>query len=284
MCIECAIYDIIEGVEDMAEVIAIINQKGGVGKTTTAEALAVGLATTHGKKVLCIDMDAQGNLSFALKAQTGVQGVSVYDVLTTPNKIKSTFQHVADNITVIASTPLLATMELNLNAKDRATRLKQALQPIRNDFDYIIIDTPPALSVVTINALAASDRCVITSQADLYSVQGLSTLYATIETVKAVNPELKIEGVLLTRFNPRTSLSKVVVERLENMVKDIDTKLFKTTIRECNAIKEAQASLKDIFTYAPKSNAAIDYRNFIKEVLHEEDKPILKKPLSGLFY
>lgn len=262
----------------MAIIMSIINQKGGVGKTTTAEALARGLAELHNKKVLCVDMDAQGNISYSLQArETGI--ANVWDVLREPHKIETALQEVAPNITLIASTPLLANADMELTGNGRQAKLKEALQRVADSYDYIIIDTPPALGILTVNALVASSQCVITSQADIFSMRGISMLYTTITTIKQyINPALQIAGILLTRFNPRTSLSKAVLEQMNLSAQSIGTKLFNTFIRECNAIKEAQATRESIFSYAPKSNASYDYQQFIWEVIPQPEHKLQAKP------
>ncbi|GHT96840.1 hypothetical protein FACS1894122_15510 [Alphaproteobacteria bacterium] len=151
-------------------------------------------------------------------------------------------------------------------------KLVEALERIKPNYDYIIIDTPPALGILTVNALTACDSVIVPAQADVYSLQGIEQLHDTVSTVKQYcNKNLKIQGILLTRFSYRTILSKNILELLEQTAEKIQTKLFKTTIREAIAIKEAQANRQDIFSYAPASNAAIDYNNFINELLEEQN-------------
>ena len=266
----------------MAKTFTIINQKGGVGKTTTAEALARGLTEIRNKKVLCIDLDPQANLSLTLQAEEGK--LTSLDVLQNPHKVQEATQAIAPNLFCIPSTAKL-TNAGTTGGVQHVTKLKEALQLVSKDYDYIIIDTPPSLSILTINALVASQECVITTQADLFSMRGIVSLYASIRVVMSkANPDLKIAGVLLTRFNPRTSISKAFVEQMEKTVASMNTKLFKATIRECNAIREAQVKLESIFTYAPKSNASKDYKAFIDELLPVKAKPLPTKPMPGLLY
>ena len=148
-------------------------------------------------------------------------------------------------------------------------KLKEAIQPLLKSYDYIIIDTPPALGILTVNALTACTKVIIPAQADVYSLQGISTLSNTINAVKQYcNKDLKISGILLTRYNPRVILARDIATMIENTTaKDLGTKIFKTSIRECIAIKEAQAQNQDIYTYAPKSNASTDYKNLVNELL-----------------
>ena len=143
---------------------------------------------------------------------------------------------------------------------------------IYGKYDYCIIDTPPALSILTINALTACTGAIIPAQADIYSLQGIGQLNNTIQTIKKYcNPALTIKGIILTRYNSRSVLSKEVTEMIEQTAAELNTKVFDTKIRECTAMKEAQAMKQDIFTYAPKSNASADYNAIIKELLEREN-------------
>lgn len=246
----------------MREIIAVINQKGGVGKTTTALGLGFGLKH-KGYKVLFIDLDAQGNLSYTLGAQE--PGVSALDVLT-----KGADPHQAivktENGEIIASTPLLAGVEITSTGKQY--RLMEAIQPIKANYDYIVIDTPPALGILTINAMTASTGLIIPAQADGYSLQGIKQLYDSIGAIKTFcNSELKVFGILLTRHNTRAILSREVRETIGELARNLDTKLFKTIIRECIAIKEAEITQRDLFKYASRSNGAKDYMAFVNEFL-----------------
>lgn len=252
----------------MPKTFAIINQKGGVGKTTTAEAIGTGLALLHQKKVLFVDIDPQGNLSFSLQGDMQNGKPSVFEVMQMPTLAAAAIQTTSKGFDVMISSPALANAENTFTATGREYKLKEALEPVKDNYDYIIIDTPPTLGVLTINALTAADECIITAQADMYSLQGVSMLYATIGTVrKYANPALNINGILLTRYNPRTLLSKEVSRVLNETAQAIGSKLFNARIRECNAIKEAQIEQANIFAYAPKSNAAADYSSLIDEIL-----------------
>lgn len=252
----------------MTTVIAVINQKGGVGKTTTAEAIGTGLALLHNKSVLFVDVDAQGNLSFALKGNLQGGKPTIFDAMQSPALSEAAVQITGTGFHLMCSSPTLANADSTFNATGREHKLKEAIEPLKGKYDYIIIDTPPTLGVLTVNALTAADECIITAQADMYSLQGVSMLYATIGTVKKyANPNLNIKGILLTRYNSRTLLSKEVSRVLNETALSIGSKLFTTRIRECNAIKEAQIEQTNIFTYAPKSNAASDYSSLLDEIL-----------------
>lgn len=246
---------------------AIINQKGGVGKSTTA--LAIGTGLKHkGYKVLFVDLDAQGNLSYTMGADT--QGYNSLGVLQRTETTKNEIQQTAQG-DIIASTPALAGADSVLTEVGKEYRLKEALQSVSGLYDYCIIDTPPALSILTINALTVCNGAIIPAQADIYSLQGIGQLNNTIQTIKKYcNPSLIIKGIILTRYNSRSVLSREVTELIEQTASELNTKVFNTKVRECTAIKEAQAMKQDIFTYAPKSNAVADYTAIIKELLEKE--------------
>lgn len=244
--------------------ITIINQKGGVGKSTTAHAIGAGLSI-KGYKVLFIDLDAQGNLSYTLNADT--RGYNSLGVLERPQTIKEEIQQIG-NIDILASSPNLAGADNIINQTGKEYRLKEALELVKDIYDYCIIDTPPALGIVTVNALTASTGAIIPAQADIYSLQGISQLNQTIEAVKKYcNPNLYIMGIVLTRHSKRMIIRREVAEMLEETAKDLNTKLYNTKIRESIALVEAQAMKEDIYTYAPKSNATEDYMALTEEII-----------------
>ena len=249
--------------------IAVINQKGGVGKSTTALALGAGLSI-KGYRTLFIDLDAQANLSYSLRANNSSSILSSFDVLTGKATALETIQRTSQG-TLIASSPTLAGTDTVLTSIGKEYRLKEALESLSKDFDYIIIDTPPALGILTINALTACTGVIIPAQADIYSLQGISQLYLTLQTVKKYcNPSLSVMGILLTRYNARAIISREVAEMLEQTALQLQTILYKTKIREATVIKEAQARRQNIYEYAPKSNAAKDYNSLINEIMEEE--------------
>lgn len=246
---------------------AIINQKGGVGKSTTALAIGAGLKI-KGCSVLYIDLDAQGNLSYTLGATT--QGYNAMGVLQRPETAAQEVQHLPQG-DIIASSPALAGADTILAETGKEFRLKEALENLSTNYDYCIIDTPPALGILTINALTACNGVIIPAQADIYSLQGISQLGNTLQTVKKYcNSSLAVLGIVLTRYNTRSIISKEVTELIEKVAEELGTKLYKTKIKECTALKEAQAVKQDIFNYAPKSNAAADYKALVNEILEEE--------------
>ena len=255
--------------EYILKIIAINNQKGGTGKTTTAAALGFGLYH-RGYKILLVDLDGQGNLSYTVDADCDKYGA--FGIMerpeTTNNEIRSVISG-SGKIDIIPSTERLAVAEKIFTEIGKEYRLKEALQQVEQSaYDYVIIDTPPALGILSINALACADTVIIPAQADIYSLQGITQISNTISTVrKYCNSNLEIDGIVLTRYNSRTTISKDLSAALAQTAKKLNTKVYNTKIRECTAIKEAQALKKDIFGYAPKSNAVDDYNNLINEII-----------------
>ncbi len=246
------------------EIIAVINQKGGVGKSTTAYALGAGLRA-RGNRVLFIDLDAQGNLSYTMDCVG--REPTAFDVLEggTPAAEAAVGTKSGD---IIPSGPALSGADTVITGSRKEYRLADALEPLKKEYSYIVIDTPPALGILTVNALTACSSVVIPAQADIYSLQGIGQLSSTVQAVKKYcNAALTIKGILLTRYSPRAILTRDMTELLENTAAGLNTKVFATRIRECIAIKEAQAVKQDIFSYSPKSNAAFDYNAFIEEII-----------------
>lgn len=248
-----------------ARVICVTNQKGGVGKSTTAEALAEGL-TLKGKKTLLIDLDPQGSIS--LTAGADPNRPTAYEVMTRSTSAQEAIQERTDRADIMPASKNLVRLDVELTATGKEYRLKEQLAPLLPRYEYIIIDTPPALGVLTINALTAADSLLIPAQADVYSLQGIGQLYETIDAIRAyTNPGLTLEGILLTRYTPRSVLSRDMAEAASATAEQIGTFLYNTFIRETVTIKEAQANQRSIYDYAPKSNAAQDYLLFTGEYL-----------------
>ncbi len=258
----------------MAQIITVANQKGGVGKSTTAYAVGKGIME-RGFRVLFIDLDPQSNLSYTIQADDTKP--TAYELLTLKAPIQGLIQQTAGG-DILPSSAMLSVADVEVTAIGKEFRLKEALVSLIGSYDYIIIDTPPSLGILTINALVASDAIIIPAQADVYSLQGIGQLYSTIDAVKRYcNPNLKVLGIVLTRYTPRSILSRDMSQIIEETAQKMQTKVFHTVIRECIALKEAQASRSDIFCYAPKSNAAADYRSLIAEILGEEGEYGAKK-------
>lgn len=248
------------------ETVAIVNRKGGVGKTATAQALGAGLAK-KGFKVLFIDLDSQTNLSYALAADPDKP--SSINLLIGEASAAQAIQHTEGGDIIAGSDRLARAEALIDDDAGKYYRLREALEDLKEEYDYIIIDTPAALDILTLNALTAADSVIIPVQADIYSLQGIDQMQQTIATVKKYsNKNLIIKGLLITRYNGRANISQDMRGNLEDMAKALKTKLFKVPVRECTAIKEAQFAQQDIFTYAPRSNASADYIEFLKEFLN----------------
>lgn len=239
-------------------------QKGGTGKTSTAHAIAAG-ATSRGKKALAIDFDPQGNLSFAMGANPAAPGA--YEILTGRARIEDTIQHTSQGDVVPAGLNLAAAEPEIGGRAGRDFLLQSALQPVAALYDVIVIDTPPALGTLLINALTAADAVVITMNADIFSLQGLYQLMETVEQVRSYcNKGLTVSGVLLTKYSGRTTLARDITATVEETAKQLGVGVLAAKIREGVAVKEAQTMQQSLFDYAPKSNPAKDYADFLDEI------------------
>lgn len=249
----------------MSTIIALTNQKGGVGKTTTSSALIGGLAS-HNKKILGIDLDPQGNLGFSLGLEIE-ECLTIYEVLKGQCPISDAIQSTEFG-DVLPSNILLSSAELEFSRPGREFLLKNALTPILHLYDYIIIDTPPALNILTVNAYVASDSLIIPMIPEILSLLGVSQLKETIDTVtKFYNPKLSVLGILLTKYNKRINLAREVEDMAEKIAEQLNTIVFQPKIRTGIAVAEAPAHGETILKYAPKSNPALDYQEFVDMVL-----------------
>jgi chromosome partitioning protein len=248
----------------MAKIISVINQKGGVGKTTTTINLGMALKKA-GKKVLLVDLDPQANLSSSLGINHRNIESSVYDLLKGEAEYSSMAVNIRGVMLVPASLALSgADIELS-QYEGRELMLKNALSCISDRFDFVLIDCPPTLGLLTLNALTASDGLIIPVQAEYLPLEGISFLVETVEIVKErLNSRLEVIGVVVTRYNARQKLQKEVVSVLGDHFGD---KLYKTFIRSNVSLAEAPSFGQDIFTYRPQSSGAKDYRKLCKEFL-----------------
>ncbi len=246
----------------MGYIFSLSNHKGGVGKTTSTLNIGAGLRNLE-NKVLLVDLDPQSNLTQSMGI-TDYQNSS-YTLLTKRSNIEESIIQHSDNLFLIPSELNLSGMEIEIGSvPEKEFILKNSLDSVKKEFDYIIIDCPPALGVLTINALVASDRIFLPIQSEYLAVQGMSKISDVIEKVKErLNPSLDIGGVFLTQFDQRRVLNRSVLEAVKGHFGD---KLFNTIIRDNVALAEAPVSGRNIYEYAPKSYGADDYRSLCKEI------------------
>ena len=256
----------------MGKVISVANQKGGVGKTTTTVNLGTILAK-RGKKVLLIDADPQGNATSGLGVEKEVEP-STYDILVNDSTLEEAIQDtIIKNLKVCPANMNLAGAEVELvSMMSREQRLKEKLEPIKNMFDYILIDCPPSLGLITLNSFTASDSVLIPVQCEYFALEGLGQLLNTVNLVKKhLNKEIRIEGALLTMYDMRTNLSNQVVKEVK---KYFDDKVYKTVIPRNVRLSEAPSYGMPITEYDPRSKGAKSYTKFAREFLklNEEEK------------
>ena len=254
----------------MARVISVANQKGGVGKTTTTVNLGACLADA-GKRVLLVDMDAQGNATSGIGIKKSDVTNDIYDVLVNEVPIKEVIQQTArERLDIAPATIQLSGAEIELTSMmARESRLKTALSDITEEYDYVLIDCPPSLGHLTINSFSASDSILIPVQCEYYALEGLSQLLNTIRLVqKHFNADLRIEGVLLTMYDARTNLGSEVVEEVRKYFRE---RVYDTIIPRNVRLSEAPSHGQSIIDYNPKSKGAENYHALAKEVMNRDE-------------
>lgn len=250
----------------MGKCIAVANQKGGVGKTTTSVNLSASLGTA-GKKVLMIDLDPQGNASSGVGIDKMSDVTSIYDVIIDDVPIKEAIIETEfKNLSIIPATTSLAGAEIELvSIDDRETRLKEAVSQVKDEYDFIIIDCPPSLGLLTLNAFVCTDTILIPLQCEFYALEGLSQLVQTIRQVKRnLNKDIDIEGIVLTMFDGRTNLSMQVADEIKKYYPD---KVYKSVIPRNVRLSEAPSYGQPINVYDKHSKGAVSYKNLAKEVI-----------------
>lgn len=248
-------------------IVTLTNQKGGVAKTTTALALANGLHKKK-KRVLMVDMDAQSNLSFATGVDLLNLEASMYDVFKEAADVREAVQTVKDGLDIVTGGLQMAAADMEFTSIGREYLLKKNLDKLSADYDFCIIDTPPTLGVLTMNALTASHKVIIPLFSDIFSLQGISQLQGFIQNVREYcNPDLEIAGLLLTKYTSRTNIAQALDEQIQNAATTLGTKVFNTRIRQAVAVQESQLLKGDIYTKAPRATATHDYMAFVDEFL-----------------
>ena len=267
----------------MTQIITVTNQKGGVGKTTTASSLVCGLHQ-RGAKVLGIDLDSQGNLGFNLGLDIG-SGNTAYDVFKGTCPIEEAIQPTQYG-DVLPSDIMLSAAEVEFTAPRREFMLNDLLTGVRDRYDFIIIDTPPALNILTVNAYVASTGLIVPMEAEVLSLVGITQLQETIDTVRdSFNPNLKVLGILINKFNGRLSLSKDILEMAQVVADQLDSQVFEAKIHRGVGVAMAPAHGQTVLTYQPNSRPALDFQSVVDAVAGDRfPRPKTKQRYISQFY
>ena len=249
------------------KIVSISNIKGGVGKTTTAAVLAAGLAE-KGYRVLLIDSDPQTNLTMCFLQEQTDELSSLYDIYGDSESIDDVKVPVRDNMDLVIGDFELCNADMQFTKAGRLKMLKKAIKSIGTEYDFIVIDTPPNLGILSLNAFIASNYVLVPMTVDSFSLKGVRLLKETLGDVKdETEKELPVAGILLTRYNSRTNVSKLLEKSLNSAATLLDTELFKSRIRQAVVVQESQIAKEDLFSYSPNAKVAEDYKGFIDEFL-----------------
>lgn len=254
----------------MSKVISITNQKGGVGKTTTAINLSAALAEAN-QKILLVDFDPQINATTGLGVELDDNDKTIFDAIHNTSQTKTIIANdVIKNLDILPGSIELSSLESELlNKENRESALKNVIDAVKDDYDYIIIDCPPAVGILTVNALVASDACIIPVQCEYFSLEGLNQVLNAIELVRSnMNPNLKIEGLLFTMYDARTRLGQDVVSMVKG---NMDVKIFETMIPRNIRLAEAPSNGMSILDYDSSSIGADRYRKLASEILRNSE-------------
>jgi chromosome partitioning protein len=261
--------------------VAIANQKGGVGKTTTAVNLSAALAEL-GRKVLVMDLDPQGNASTGLGIDPGRRQSGIYQVVSAGTPVeRSIMESVVPGVWLVPSTIDLAGAEIELVGQfSRETRLARAIEGVAPTYDFVVLDCPPSLGLLTVNALTASDELIVPIQCEYYALEGLGQLLRNVRLIQQnLNPKLRLTGIVLTMYNPRTRLSEQVVEEVKRY---FGQRVYDTVIPRTVRLSEAPGFGQPITAYDPRSKGAKAYRQLAREFLAREADEVAGEPLPDL--
>jgi chromosome partitioning protein len=262
-------------------ILAIANQKGGVGKTTTAVNLSAALAEL-GRKILVVDLDPQGNASTGLGIDPGRRQSGIYQVVSAGTPVdRSVMETVVPGVWMVPSTIDLAGAEIELVGQfSRETRLARAIESVAPTYDFVVLDCPPSLGLLTVNALTASDELVVPIQCEYYALEGLGQLLRNVRLIQQnLNPKLRLSGIILTMYNPRTRLSEQVVEEVKRY---FGSRVYDTVIPRTVRLSEAPGFGQPITSYDSRSKGAKAYRQLAREFLTREASEMAAEPLPDL--